>query len=539
MPVEKYRPYCPIGLPDRRWPERSLGTAPLWCSVDLRDGNQALLDPMNPERKLTMFELLVRLGFTEIEVGFPTACQADWDFVRDLAHHDRVPEHVAVQVLTPSREELIMRTARSLEGLPRTVLQVFNPTSTVQRRVVFKADRAQTKALALTGAEVAMRMRDAAVGSVTALQYAPESFTQTEPEFALEICNAVLDLWRPGPDDDVRINLPATVEAFPPQEFGDRIEWMHRNLSYRDVVTLSVHPHNDRGTAVAATEIALLAGADRVEGTLFGNGERTGNVCLITLAMNLFSQGVDPLLELGELDEVRRVVEECNGLPVSPRHPWGGDLVYTSFAGSHQDAISKGLAAQRRDSDQVWDVPYLPIDPHDVGRDYQALIRINNQSGKGGIAHVMRTEHGLDLPTRLQIEFSALVQRHLDTYGGEASPDLIWSLFVEEYLRPETEVNGAIGVDSSAEALLADFAFHHPKPARVLTVMPQVVRDSDADGAWRYCCCEVAVGTTAHWGAGFGETAREAHLVALRAALCRATERMPRTLSSSHPVGQM
>jgi 2-isopropylmalate synthase len=523
MPIGKYRPYQPIGLPDRAWPNRKLDSAPLWCSVDLRDGNQALLDPMNLARKRELFQLLVRLGFTEIEIGFPTSCQTDWDFVRELALRNSVPEHITVQVMSPMRKELIERTVKSLDGIPRAILQVFNPTSVTQRRVVFHADPAQVKALAVAGAEVALRIRDSVRDTTLALQYAPESFTQTEPEFALEVCNAVLELWQPMSDDDIRINLPATVENFPPQEFGDRIEWMNRNLPFRDVVTLSVHPHNDRGTAVAAAEIAVLAGADRVEGTLFGNGERTGNVCLITLAMNLFSQGIDPMLELGDIEEVRRVVERCTELAVPPRHPWGGDLVYTSFAGSHQDAIHKALGA-RRSADDVWDVPYLPIDPSDVGHNYKALIRINNQSGKGGISYVMRTEHGLDLPRRLQVEFSAVVQRYLDTYGGEVAPNLLWSLFETEYFGrfpgidwPEVARQANDDDELRPAELLAQFVADQSVPVRLVSVTSQSLDTRAVWGTARHCCyCEVAVGNSARWGVGLGPTKQVAVAVALR-----------------------
>ncbi|MGO9079726.1 MAG: 2-isopropylmalate synthase [Streptosporangiaceae bacterium] len=433
MPLHKYRRYEPISFHDRTWPEKVPSRAPIWTSVDLRDGSQALIDPMGVDRKRRMYDHLVEIGFKEIEVGFPLSCQADWDFTRHVIENDLVPDDVTIQVMTPVREGMIEDTVKALRGATRAILQIYHPTSTTQRRVVLRMSRAEVRNLALHGADTALKLRDSLPGTEIYLQYATESFTQTEPEFALEVCNAVLEQWDPSPEDQVRVVFPTTVECFPPHEFADRIEWMSRNLLYRDAITLTLHPHNDRGTGVAATELALLAGAERVEGTLLGNGERAGNVCLITLAMNLFSQGIDPKLDLSNLDETRRVVESCNQLPVSVRHPWVGDFVYTSFAGSHQDAISKGLSAYAASNSQVWDVPYLPIDPRDVGRDYQALIRINRQSGKGGVAHIIRADHGLDLPRRMQIEFAALVQERAEQ-GGEIAPDEIWETFSTEYL---------------------------------------------------------------------------------------------------------
>ncbi|WP_240167722.1 2-isopropylmalate synthase [Streptomyces noursei] len=437
MPTGKYQPYRPLGLPDRTWPDRVARQAPLWCSVDLRDGNQALIEPMDVERKRRMFDLLVSMGFKEIEVGYPTASRDDHAFVRHLIEDDAIPEDVVIQVMSPIRQDFIERTVRSLRGTRRACLQVFNPTSEAQRRLVLRADRQATLALALDGARQALRLQDSLPGTELYLQYAPESYTQTEPDYALEICNAVLDFWAPRADHTLRINLPATVEVFPPQEFADRIEYVSRHLAHRDRTLLSVHPHNDRGSGVAAAEMAVLAGAQRVEGTLFGNGERTGNVCLITLAMNLFSQGVDPMLDLGAIDRIRRIVEDCNQMPVPARHPWAGDFVYTSFAGTHQDAISKGLLARQKAGDRgVWDVPYLPVDPRDIGRDYQALIRINTQSGKGGIAHLLRSAYGLELPRRLQIDFSAVMQQRCERTGGEASAPQLWLTFEETYALP-------------------------------------------------------------------------------------------------------
>jgi 2-isopropylmalate synthase len=524
----KYVPYEALGLTDRTWPDKRITTAPRWCSVDLRDGNQALLHPMGLARKREMFELLVRLGFKEIEVGLPASGAADRQFIRDLARRDAVPDDVTIQVMCPIRPELLDQTVDCLRGFRRAILQVYNPTSAVQRRVVFRAGRAEIKALALAGAEHALRLRDKMTGTFLALQYAPESFTQTEPDFALEVCNDVVALWQPAPSDDVRLNLPATVEAFPPQEFADRIEWMHRNLAYRDAITLSVHPHNDRGTAVAAAEAAVLAGADRIEGCLFGNGERTGNVCLVTLAVNLLSQGVDPMLSLSDIDDVRRTVERCTEIPVDIRHPWAGDLVYTSLAGTHQDAISKGLQDRAEHPDQPWDVPYLPIDPADLGRDYKALIRISNQSGKGGVAHVLREFHGLSLPRRFQIEFSAIVQEYVDEHGGEVAPDLLWSLFQRHYLPPDTVPGPWLaGGDHDAAAVLAGFAGRFGVTARVLEVSQQVVAGSGDQGVQHACYAEIEVGSVmagrqVRWGAGLAPNPATARRSAVAVAFTHA-----------------
>jgi 2-isopropylmalate synthase len=405
--------------------------------------------------------------------------------------------------MSPIRDGMIEDTVKAVTGAPRVILQVFNPTSPTQRRVVFGISRAQTRALALRGAETALKLRDSLPGTEIYLQYGTESFTQTEPEFALEVCNAVLDLWRPEPADQVRIVLPATVECYPPHEFADRIEWMHRNLAFRDAIILTLHTHNDRGSAVAATEMALLAGADRVEGTLFGNGERAGNVCLVTLAMNLLSQGIDPGLDLGDLNEARRIVEHCNQLPVSPRHPWAGDFVYTSFAGSHQDAIAKGLRAQRESESARWDVPYLPIDPGDVGHDYKALIRINKQSGKGGIAYLMRSEHGFDLPRRMQIEFAAVVQAAAEQ-GGEVTPAQLLDWFTDEYLRPEPP-QADVGVGSA-------------------TVRETHIQAPRSDGGPWIAYSEAAVGTIARWGAGTGRTRDDSIDRSVRSAIRRLKE---------------
>ena len=454
MNPSRYAAFPPVDLPDRTWPSRTLDVSPLWCSVDLRDGNQALIEPMDAERKLAMFRLLVQLGYKEIEVGFPAASSTDFDFVRLLVEQDLVPADVTIQVLTQAREELIERTVQSLVGFTGTALiHLYNSTSTLQRRVVFGLGKDGVKDIAVQGAVWCAKYAEQLLGAGGAggegtattvrWQYSPESFTGTELDYALEVCDAVMDVWQPTPDNPVVLNLPATVEMSTPNVYADQIEWFGRALgARRSSVVLSLHPHNDRGTAVAAAEQGVLAGADRVEGCLFGNGERTGNVCLVTLALNLVSQGVDAGIDLSDIDEVRRTVEHCNQLPVHPRHPYGGELVYTAFSGSHQDAIKKGLEAMERDAaaagvpvdDFRWEVPYLPIDPKDVGRSYEAVIRVNSQSGKGGVAYVLKTEHHLDLPRRMQIEFSRVVQEVADGEGGEISAPRIWSLFQQTYL---------------------------------------------------------------------------------------------------------
>ena len=444
MPFRRYQPFTPIELPDRTWPANRIEQAPLWCSVDLRDGNQALIDPMTPARKRRMFDLLVRLGYKEIEVGFPSASQTDFDFVREIIEQDLIPDDVTIQVLTQAREPLIERTYESIAGAPRAIVHLYNSTSTLQRRVVFGLDKAGITAIATDAARLCLKLAETMGDTEVRFEYSPESYTGTELDYALEVCSAVLDVWQPTPEWPAVLNLPATVEMATPNVYADSIEWMSRNLPRRDAVVLSLHPHNDRGTAVAGAELGVMAGADRVEGTLFGNGERTGNVDLVTLGMNLFSQGVDPMIDFADIDEIRRTVEYCNQLPVHERHPYGGDLVYTAFSGSHQDAIKKGFEALDRDaaaagvstSDFPWAVPYLPIDPKDVGRSYEAVIRVNSQSGKGGVAYLMKTEHALDLPRRLQIEFSQVVQKHTDSEGGEVAADELWSIFSAEYLTP-------------------------------------------------------------------------------------------------------
>ncbi len=434
MPIEKYRPFEPVDLPDRKWPGRVITHAPVWCSVDLRDGNQALINPMDHERKKRMFETLVQMGFKEIEVGFPSASDTDFEFCRYLVESDAVPDDVTVQVLTQARPELIARTFESLKGAKRAIVHLYNSTSTLQRRVVFGLERDGIADIAVSGAKLVRELAEANPETDWVYQYSPESFTGTELDFAVEICEAVMDVFEPTPAKKMIVNLPATVEMATANVYADQIEWFGRNVRDRDSIVLSLHPHNDRGTGVAAAELAFMAGAERIEGTLFGNGERTGNVDVVTLALNLFTQGVDPELDLSDIDRLRAVAEHCNQLPVHPRHPYAGDLVYTAFSGSHQDAIKKGMTALKTSNDPVWEVPYLPIDPNDVGRTYEAVIRINSQSGKGGVAYIMQEEFHLDLPRPLQIEFSRVVQEKTDASGEEISSQEIWRLFEQEYL---------------------------------------------------------------------------------------------------------
>jgi 2-isopropylmalate synthase len=445
MPFEKYQPFSPFGdapgpgrlvLQDRTWPDRRIEKAPRWCSVDLRDGNQALIDPMDPIRKRRMFDTLVHMGFKEIEVGFPSASQPDFDFTRQLIEDDLVPDDVTIQVLTQCRPELIERTYESLRGCRRGIVHFYNSTSILQRRVVFGLDKAGIAQIAIDAAKLCRKLEQTMGASEIHYEYSPESFTGTEIDYAIEVCAAVTDMIEPSPERKIILNLPATVEMYTPNIYGDAIEYFHRNVPNRELITLSLHPHNDRGCAVAAAEFGVMAGADRVEGTLFGNGERTGNVDVVTLAMNLFSQGVDPELDITDIDALRRVAEYCNRLPVHPRHPYVGDLVYTAFSGSHQDAIKKGFAALGSEYD-VWGVPYLPIDPKHVGRSYESVVRVNSQSGKGGVAYIMHAEHGFDLPRRLQIEFSKTIQTITEDSGTEISPAAMWSAFLTEYL-PES-----------------------------------------------------------------------------------------------------
>jgi len=445
MPKNRYSSFVPVQLNDRTWPAKQMTKAPQWCSVDLRDGNQALIDPMDVPRKLAMFNLLVKMGYKEIEVGFPSASQTDFDFVPKIIEDGLIPDDVTIQVLTQARENLIRRTYESLVGAKQAVVHLYNSTSTLQRRVVFGLDKEGIKKIAVDGAKLCKELVSTIPGTKISFEYSPESYTGTELEFALEVCNAVNDVWQPTPEWKTIINLPATVEMATPNVYADSIEWMHRNLKYREGIVLSLHPHNDRGTGVAAAELGYLAGADRIEGTLFGNGERTGNVCLVTLGLNLLSHGIDPMIDFSDIPEIRRTVEYANQLRVPERHPYGGDLVFTAFSGSHQDAIKKGFehlekdakAAGKEVDDFTWAVPYLPIDPKDIGRSYEAVIRVNSQSGKGGVAYIMKTEHQLDLPRRLQIEFSQVIQSHTDDQGGEVFPDQMWRIFVDEYLPAE------------------------------------------------------------------------------------------------------
>jgi 2-isopropylmalate synthase len=445
MPIHKYGQYEQVGIPDRTWPEKRITSAPRWLSTDLRDGNQALIDPMSPERKRRMFDQLVKMGYKEIEVGFPASGQTDFDFVRSIVEEPgAIPDDVTISVLTQAREDLIERTVESLKGAKRATVHLYNATAPVFRRVVFRGSKDDIKQIAVDGTRLVMEYAEKLLGPETEFgyQYSPEIFTDTELDFALEVCEAVMDVWQPGPGREIILNLPATVERSTPSTHADRFEWMGRNLTRREHVVLSIHPHNDRGTAVAAAELALMAGADRVEGCLFGQGERTGNVDLVTLGMNLFSQGVDPQIDFSDIDEIRRTWEYCNQMEVHPRHPYVGDLVYTSFSGSHQDAIKKGFDAMEADAaakgvtvdDIEWAVPYLPIDPKDVGRSYEAVIRVNSQSGKGGIAYVLKNDHKLDLPRRMQIEFSKLIQAKTDAEGGEVTGGAIWAVFQDEYL---------------------------------------------------------------------------------------------------------
>lgn len=454
MPYGKYRAFLdsnPVSLPDRTWPNRRITRAPRWLSTDLRDGNQSLIEPMDPARKLAMYQLLVRMGFKEIEIGFPAASKADFDFCRYLVDHDEVPDDVTISVLTQSRPEIIQRTMEAIIGLPRATVHLYNATSPLFRRVVFGQDREQCRQLAVSGIQEVMAYMEKVItdDTIAGLEYSPEFFVDTELDFAVEVASAVMDVWQPGPDREIILNLPTTVERCTPNVYADQIEYFSRNIPNREFAVISAHNHNDRGTGVATTEMALLAGADRVEGCLFGHGERTGNVDLLTLALNLYSQGVDPELDIHDIDEIRRTVEHCTRMDVPERAPYGGDLVYTSFSGSHQDAIKKGFADRNRqiaaaggdENGVVWSIPYLPIDPKDVGRTYEAVVRVNSQSGKGGIAYLMSSTKHLDLPRRMQIELSSIVQRFTDRFGGEVSAERLWQIFVDEYL-PYTAAEG-------------------------------------------------------------------------------------------------
>ncbi len=455
MPFGRYKPFheqVKVELSDRTWPTKRIEKAPRWCAVDLRDGNQALIDPMSPERKLQMFKLLVSMGYKEIEVGFPSASQTDFDFVRILINDNHIPDDVTIQVLTQARDHLIERTYESIAGAKQAIVHFYNSTSILQRRVVFGQDKEGIKQIALSAAKKCLELEATIPQTKVFYEYSPESYTGTELEYAVEVCNAVAEVIKPTPQRKLIINLPATVEMASPNVYADSIEWMSRHLTPRDSIIVSLHPHNDRGTAVAAAELGYMAGADRIEGCLFGNGERTGNVDLVTLGLNLFSQGIDPQIDFSDIDQIKRTVEYCNQLPVPERSPYGGDLVYTAFSGSHQDAIKKGFEYLAKDAaaagvsvdEYTWGVPYLPIDPKDVGRSYEAVIRVNSQSGKGGVAYLLKTDHNLDLPRKLQIEFSRVVQEHTDSQGGEVTSEQLWEIFQDEYL-PSQDVNNKWG----------------------------------------------------------------------------------------------
>ncbi|MGA6225084.1 2-isopropylmalate synthase [Streptomyces umbrinus] len=563
MPIHKYRPYDQVDIPDRTWPDNRITVAPRWLSTDLRDGNQALIDPMSPARKREMFDLLVKMGYKEIEVGFPASGETDFAFVRSIVEEPgAIPDDVTISVLTQAREDLIERTVESLKGARRATVHLYNATAPVFRRVVFRGSRDDIKQIAVDGTRLVVEYAEKLLGPETTFgyQYSPEIFTDTELDFALEVCEAVMDVWQPGPGREIILNLPATVERSTPSTHADRFEWMSRNLSRREHVCLSVHPHNDRGTAVAAAELALMAGADRIEGCLFGQGERTGNVDLVTLGMNLFSQGVDPQIDFSDIDEVRRTAEYCNQMEVHPRHPYVGDLVYTSFSGSHQDAIKKGFDAMEADAkgkgvtvdDIEWAVPYLPIDPKDVGRSYEAVIRVNSQSGKGGIAYVLKNDHSLDLPRRMQIEFSKIIQAKTDAEGGEVTGKDIWAVFQDEYLPNAQNPWGRIqvsngqsttdrdGVDTLTVEAEVDgnetvlvgtgngpiSAFFHALQgigidARLLDYQEHTMSEGASAQAASYI--EVAIGDKVLWGIGIDANTTRASLKAVVSAVNRAT----------------
>ncbi|WP_327694810.1 2-isopropylmalate synthase [Streptomyces sp. NBC_00459] len=562
MPIHKYGRYEQVDIADRTWPGNRITVAPRWLSTDLRDGNQSLIDPMSPARKRAMFDLLVKMGYKEIEVGFPASGQTDFDFVRSIVEEPgAIPDDVTISVLTQAREDLIERTVESLKGAKRATVHLYNATAPVFRRVVFRGSKDQIKQIAVDGTRLVMEYAEKLLGPETEFgyQYSPEIFTDTELDFALEVCEAVMDVWQPGPGREIILNLPATVERSTPSTHADRFEWMGRNLTRREHVVLSIHPHNDRGTAVAAAELALMAGADRVEGCLFGQGERTGNVDLVTLGMNLFSQGVDPQIDFSDIDEIRRTWEYCNQMEVHPRHPYVGDLVYTSFSGSHQDAIKKGFDAMEADAaakgvtvdDIEWAVPYLPIDPKDVGRSYEAVIRVNSQSGKGGIAYVLKNDHKLDLPRRMQIEFSKLIQAKTDAEGGEVTPKDIWTIFRDEYLPNPENPWGRIqvktgqsttdkdGVDTLTVEAEVDgvettlvgtgngpiSAFFHALQgldidARLLDYTEHTMSEGASAQAASYI--EVAIGDKVLWGIGIDANTTRASLKAVVSAVNRA-----------------
>ncbi len=559
MPVHRYAPFVPVDVPDRTWPTKRIDHAPRWLSTDLRDGNQALIDPMTPSRKLRMFQLLTEIGYKEIEIGFPSASQTDFDFVRQLIEQDLVPDDVTISVLTQAREDLIERTAQSLVGAKRATIHMYNATAELFRRVVFRMSEQDCKDLAVFGTELVMKYADKYLGDVEfGYEYSPEIFTQTPTDFAIEVCNAVGAVWQPGPDREIIFNLPATVERSTPNTYADQIEYFCRHVDNREHVVVSLHPHNDRGTAVAAAELGQMAGADRVEGCLFGHGERTGNVDLVTLAMNLYTQGIDPQLDFSRIDEVRRTVEYCTGLPVPARQPYSGDLVYTAFSGSHQDAIKKGLEDLERQAEEQgktvaeisWEAPYLPIDPHDVGRNYEAVIRVNSQSGKGGMAYLMKSEFKMDLPRRLQMEFSRVVQAHTDTVGGEVTPQQIFDIFTDEYLAEgawslsrvkSTDSNGvfhltAIVNDDKGEDVTYDGEGNGPVSAfidamtraglhiRVFDYKEHALTAGGDAQAASYVECEIGPEDEArvYWGVGVDPSITNSSLKAILSAVNRA-----------------
>jgi 2-isopropylmalate synthase len=569
MPCHRYRPFPPVSLPDRQWPSRTIAKAPRWLSTDLRDGNQALIDPMNAPRKQAMFDLLVKMGYKEIEVGFPSASKTDFDFVRSLIESDSVPDDVRISVLTQAREELIERTAESLVGAKQATIHMYNAAAPIFRDVVFgwKGDgRAECRAVAVQGTQAVMKFAENYLSGIDfGYEYSPEIFMDTELEFSLDLCEAVMDVWQPGPDHEIVLNLPCTVERSTPNVYADQIEWMSRNLSRREFIALSVHTHNDRGTATADAELAMLAGAQRVEGCLFGNGERSGNVDLVTLGLNLYSQGIDPMIDFSDIDEIRRTAEYCNRIGVHERHPYAGDLVYTSFSGSHQDAIKKGFdrleqvaaAAGRSARELRWEMPYLPIDPKDVGRSYEAVIRVNSQSGKGGVAYIMKQDHHMDLPRRLQIEFSQVIQRHTDTEGGEVDAAQMWQEFEAEYLAPgafDLVSFNSVSDDGTERIATTVRAFgkeheltgvgNGPIAAfcqalseldmglgglsvRVLDYSEHALSAGrDAEAA---AYLEIEIGDRVYWGVGISESIVRASLRAVISALNRAARRLGRS----------
>ena len=580
MPIHKYVPYHQqfgVKLPDRTWPDATITKAPRWCAVDLRDGNQALIDPMSPERKRIMFDLLVRMGYKEIEVGFPSASQTDFDFVRSLIEENVIPDDVTIQVLTQARDHLIKRTYESLVGAKQAIVHLYNSTSVLQRDVVFRTDKQGIIDIALHGARVCREMESLAPGTTIYYEYSPESYTGTELEFAVDICNQVLEVFEPTPERKVIINLPSTVEMATPNVYADSIEWMSRHLAHRENVILSLHPHNDRGTAIASAELGYMAGADRIEGCLFGNGERTGNVDLVALGINLFTQGIDPQIDFSDIDAVKRTAEHCNQLPVHERSPWAGDLVFTAFSGSHQDAIKKGFEAMAADAEAQgksvdelqWAIPYLPIDPKDLGRSYEAVIRVNSQSGKGGVAYLLKTDHALDLPRKLQIEFSGVVQAKTDAEGGEVTSEQIWEVFKDEYLPAPVEqaehkwgrfelasmstssdlsgtveltvtlrdgdtVSKAVGTGNGPIAAFLDILNHRGVDVHLYDYSQHTLSASESASAAAYV--ELEVDSRRLWGVGIDADTSTASLKAVVSAVNRALRFHVPEFASAEPV---